>query len=158
MEASAFLAHGASEPAVVDATAGQFVAFSCGSTGYCLPIMAVREIRSWQPTTQLPGRISAARGVLDIRGTVVEVFDLSILLGGQPIEPTAGSVVLVLALSDRVVGILVDAVSDIIQAHPGELMRVPDQSAATGATGQVSAMVNYQDRLIGILDLDVIFV
>ncbi|MEQ1899450.1 MAG: chemotaxis protein CheW [Devosia sp.] len=155
MQATAF-AHD-NEPVVVDATAGQFVAFSCGGTGYCLPIMTVREIRSWQPTTVLPGRISSARGVLDIRGTVVEVFDLSKLLGGPPIEPTAGSVVLVLALTDRVVGILVDAVSDIIQAHPGELMAVPDQRADTGSAGRVSAMISYQDRLIGILDLDVMF-
>lgn len=136
---------------------GQYVTFSCGATAYAVPIMAVREIRSWQPTTPLPGRVGAARGVLDIRGMVVEVFDLAALLGGNPITPSTASVVLVLALESKVVGILVDAVSDIIQSRPGDLMPVPVQNVDGLWTGQVSAMISQQERLIAILDLDRVF-
>ena len=136
---------------------GQYVTFSCGETAYAVPIMAVREIRSWQPTTPLPGRVGAARGVLDIRGTVVEVFDLAALLGGSPIKPSTASVVLVLALETKIVGILVDAVSDIIQSRPGDLMPVPAQNVDGLWTGQVGAMISQEERLIAILDLDRVF-
>lgn len=140
----------------VNQTEGQFVAFSCGASNYGIPIMAVREIRSWQPTTPIPGRNPAARGVLDIRGTVVEVFDLSALLGYAPITPTAGSVVLVLSLDDRAVGILVDAVSDIIQASGDSLMPIPpNQGQQWPAT--VTSMVHHEGGMIGILDLATIF-
>lgn len=139
------------------ATDGQFVAFSCGDAHYGIPIMAVREIRSWQPTTIIPGRSSAGRGVLDIRGTVVEVFDLAELLGGAPIVATSGSVVLVLALANRVVAILVDAVSDIIHAGPADLMPVPADHLPGTRNEQVTGLVRDQDRVIGILHLDKVF-
>lgn len=136
---------------------GQFVAFRCGQTNYGIPIMTVREIRSWQPTTGIPGRLNSSRGVLDIRGTVVEVFDLNALLGGPETEPGAGSVVLVLALDDRVVGLLVDAVSDIIQTSTAEMMPVPANYGGSGWPARVTAMVQHEGGLIGILDLDRIF-
>jgi len=136
---------------------GQFVAFRCGQTNYGIPITTVREIRSWQPTTGIPGRSNSSRGVLDIRGTVVEVFDLNALLGGTETQPSAGSVVLVLALDDRVVGLLVDAVSDIIQTSAAEMMPVPANYGGGGWPAMVTSMVQHEGGLIGILDLDRIF-
>ena len=132
----------------------QFVTFTCNGAHYGVPIMAVREIRSWQPTAPLPQRRPGARGVLDIRGTVVEVFDLSALLGGPALAPTTGNVVLVLSLGDRSVGLLVEAVSDIIQASPADLLPVP---AAPDDRSSIRVMASGGDRLTGILDLDVIF-
>ncbi len=157
MEAVTALNDAGRPPVPLDHTAGQFVAFRCGNTNYAVPIMTVREIRSWQATTSIPRRESASRGVLDIRGTVVEVFDLGELLGYPPIETTAGSVVLVLALGDRVVGILVDAVSDIIQAAADDLMEVPARRDSVGWPATVIAMVQSEDQLIGVLDVDQLF-
>lgn len=158
MDASVSVATRVAEPTAIAAdTEGQFVAFRCGETNYAIPIMAVREIRSWQPTTSIPSRSAGSRGVLDIRGTVVEVFDLSMLLGGGPIVPTAGSVVLVLSLEERVIGLMVDAVSDIIQTSTAELMPVPKNHSGKHWPVMVSSMVQHDSHLIGILDLDVIF-
>ncbi|WP_417310540.1 chemotaxis protein CheW [Devosia sp.] len=133
----------------------QFITFASDGVDYGVGIMAVREIRSWQPTTPLPKRGSAAKGVLDVRGTVVEVFELAGLLGGQTREPTAGSVVLVLALDDRTIGLLVDSVSDIIQAPAEEMMSVPKQGAHS--TEPVGFMVSTGERMVGILDLNALF-
>ena len=135
----------------------QFVAFRCGETSYGVPIMAVREIRSWQPMTTIPGRDGASRGVLDIRGTVVEVFDLAQLLGYGPMTKTAGNVVLVLSLDDRAVGILVDAVSDIIHAAADDLMPVPAHREGNDWPATVTAMVQHEGQLIGILSIETIF-
>ena len=112
----------------------QFVTFSAGDNAYGIDIMSVREIRSWSPTTPLPGRPFGAKGVLDIRGSVVEVYDLSAILGGPSIEARAGHVVLVVALNRTNVGILVDTVSDIIFAEPGDFRDPP--AAGHGAKGR----------------------
>lgn len=134
----------------------QFVTFASGGVAYGVDIMAVREIRSWQPTTPLPHRGPAAMGVLDVRGTVIEVFDLAGLLGGEVREPTAGSVVLVLAVRERLVGIVVDSVSDIIQAPASNLMQVP-AAGSGGLSNPVSMMVETTEKLVGILDLEILF-
>lgn len=133
--------------------ADQFVTFACNGSHYGVDIMAVREIRSWQPTTILPGRPSGACGVLDIRGNVVEVFDLSAVMGGPALEPGPGNVVLVLAIEGRAVGILVDSVSDIIEAMSDQLMPVPEAGRGSDAVGHISSMVHHEDRLIAILAL-----
>ena len=131
----------------------QFVTFSAGNNHYGVDIMAVREIRSWQPATQLAGRLPVSRGVLDIRGHVVEVLDLAALLGGRPTDADRGSVVLVLSRSDRTLGLLVDSVSDIIQVESTRVMPLP-LSADVTSDAHVLGMVNHEERLIALLDVD----
>ncbi len=135
----------------------QYVTFTSTGGHYGVDIMAVREIRSWQPTTPLPGRGAGARGVLDIRGQVVELFDLSQVLGGPPLEAAPGSVVLVLTLDSRTIGILVDSVSDIIQVGADSLMPVPTAGVLGSAVGQIRGMVHHEDRLIAIVSLEDLF-
>lgn len=131
----------------------QFVTFSSGGNHYGVDIMAVREIRSWQPATQLAGRSAVSRGVLDIRGQVVEVLDLSILLGGRQTDAGRGSVVLVLARAERTLGLLVDSVSDIIQVEADTIMALPVSTEIT-AGEHVIGMANHDQRLIALLDVD----
>ena len=131
----------------------QFVTFSSGPSHYGVDIMAVREIRSWQPATQLAGRSAVSRGVLDIRGQVVEVLDLAVLLGGIPTEAGRGSVVLVLSRADRTLGLLVDSVSDIIQVEAQNIMPLPASLNAAGDE-HVLGMANHDQRLIALLDVD----
>lgn len=132
---------------------GQFVTFSSAGNHYGIDIMVVREIRSWQPATQLAGRSPVSRGVLDIRGQVVEVLDLSAALGGTPTSAGRGSVVLVIARGDRTLGLLVDAVSDIIQVESHDIMALPP-SIETLNDRHLHGMVNHEERLIALLDVD----
>lgn len=131
--------------------ASQFVTFIVGDNAYGVDIMAVREIRSWTPTTILPDQAHGARGVLDIRGSIVEVFDLSVVLGAGAREQQANQVVLVVAMGERDVGLAVDSVSDIVDAAPGDFADPPQRG------GKVAAIVRQNDHLISILDLDVLF-
>lgn len=140
---------------VSDRVAQQYVTFRSAGGQHGAGIMQVQEIRSWQQTAPLPNRPRAARGVLDIRGKVVEVFDLSTLLGGAALEPDKGSVILVLSLLDRTVGLLVESVSDIIQVEPGATMPVPNDSDDP-AIGCMDGMVNHEGTLVGLLDLEVL--
>ena len=132
--------------------ANQFVTFNVGANAYGVDIMSVREIRSWTPTTDLPDQGYGACGVLDIRGSIVEVFDLSVVLGsGARNENRAGQVVLVVAMGDRDVGLAVDSVSDIVDAEPGDFADPPAKG------GKVAAIVRQNEQLISILDLTVLF-
>ena len=134
----------------------QFVTFTCSGRAFGIDIMSVREIRSWSPTTELPGQPHGAKGVLDIRGSVVQVYDLAVLLGGYGSEVNAGQVVLVVSLDNQDVGLLVDTVSDIIFAQPEDLRPVPG-SGGDPSNGMVSGMFKNEDRLIAILNLAAMF-
>ena len=133
------------------AMANQFVTFNVGENAYGVDIMAVREIRSWTPTTELPDQAYGARGVLDIRGSIVEVFDLSLVLGSGGRDHQDNQVVLVVAIGERDVGLAVDSVSDIVDAADGDFAEPPAKG------GKVAAMVRQNEHLISILDLNVLF-
>ena len=134
----------------------QFVTFTCSARAFGIDIMSVREIRSWSPTTELPGQPHGAKGVLDIRGSVVQVYDLAVMLGGYGSEMNSGQVVLVVSLDHQDVGLLVDTVSDIIFAQPEDLRPVP-ASGGDRANSIVSGMFKNEDRLISILNLSAMF-
>ena len=134
----------------------QFVTFTCSDRAFGVDIMSVREIRSWSLTTELPGQPHGAKGVLDIRGSVVQVYDLAVMLGGQGGQSNAAQVVLVVSLDRQDVGLLVDTVSDIIFAQPEDLRPVPLSSTGRG-NAMVTGMFKNEDRLIAILNLDAMF-
>lgn len=142
-----------SQSSTVVAAQQQYVTFRSAGGQYGAGIMQVQEIRSWQPTSPLPNRPLGARGVLDIRGEVVEVYDLSQLLGAAPLTPDKGSVILVLCLPTRVVGLLVESVSDIIQVDADSIMAVPSASPQPGIE-LLAAMVSHEGTLVGLLDID----
>ena len=136
----------------------QFVTFNCGSRAFGIDIMAVREIRSWAPVTELPQQPFGATGVLDIRGSIVQVFDLITLLGGESSEreDRSAQVVLVVSLTTQDVGLLVDSVSDIIFAQGDELRSAPRADGLDQANA-VLGLVKKEDLLIAILDLKALF-
>lgn len=135
----------------------QFVTFTCGSRAFGIDIMSVREIRSWTPVTELPGQSYGAKGVLDIRGNIVQVYDLGTMLDASAVKgaDTQPQVVLVVSLETLDVGLMVDSVSDIIFADAESLRPVPTRER--GGSGRVSALVRNDDRLIAILDLGTLF-
>jgi len=134
----------------------QFVTFTCSDRAFGIDIMSVREIRSWSPTTELPGQPHGAKGVLDIRGSVVQVYDLAVMLGGHGEQSNTGQVVLVVSLAQQDVGLLVDTVSDIIFARQEDLRPVPPSSSGRG-NPIVTGMFKHEDRLIAILELGALF-
>lgn len=100
----------------------------------------------------------AAKGVLDIRGSIVQVYDLGVLIGGQGIArgSNGGQVVLVVSIRDHDVGVLVDSVSGIIFADSEDLRPAP-ASNAEGGPDVVSELAKIENRLIAILDLCALF-
>lgn len=103
----------------------------------------------------MPNQPYGACGVLDIRGSIVEIYDLAAMLGAHSGEDDASKVILVVSLGNRDVGVIADTVSDIIFAKPDDLRPPPGAKGREEST--VSKLVKSGDHLIAVLDLDVLF-
>jgi purine-binding chemotaxis protein CheW len=104
----------------------ELISFRIGSQEFCLDIMAVREIRGWTPATSLPHSPTYVRGVINLRGAVLPILDLSARLGLGAAETSARSVIIVVHIGDRLVGLLVDAVSEILAADQRSIQPSPN--------------------------------
>src|SRR5208337_1829190 len=92
----------------------ELIAFRVGRQEFCINVMMVREIRGWTAATSLPRSPRYVRGVINLRGAVLPIVDLAIRLGLPANEPTARNVIIVVQIGQQQVGLLVDAVSDIL--------------------------------------------
>jgi purine-binding chemotaxis protein CheW len=130
----------------------ELVAFRIGEQEYCVDIMAVREIRGWTPATMLPHAPSFVLGVINLRGTVLPIVDLAARLGLGHCEPTARHVNIVVQINDQVVGLLVDAVSDILTVQTEQIGQTPDVASET--TRQfVKGVFAIENRMISLIEL-----
>lgn len=107
----------------------ELIAFRIGDQEFCVNIMAVREIRGWTPATPLPHAPPYVLGVINLRGAVLPILDLSARLGMKASEPTHRHVIIVAQVRSRVVGLLVEAVSDILTITDDNIQPVPEVSS-----------------------------
>ena len=136
------------------AEARQFVTFVVEERVYGVPIGVVREIIRWTRVTPLPNQPSHARGVLNLRGTIVPVYDLRARLSGSLTEATDTHVIVIATVGAQTLGILVDAVSDIL-AVGADALKAPPQAVESPAS---QALVSTEDgRLVTILNLSALF-
>ncbi|MDH3664692.1 MAG: chemotaxis protein CheW [Alphaproteobacteria bacterium] len=137
----------------------QYVTFLVDGRSYAIEITKIREIRGWSKPTTLPNAPHAMRGLLNLRGIVVPVFDLHCQFSGIDTEVGDSHVVIIVALVDRLIGILVDAVSDILALEPGDIMLVPkadngpDQAFLIGLVAKGERMISLLE-LEGLFDID----
>ncbi|MBI1251531.1 MAG: chemotaxis protein CheW [Alphaproteobacteria bacterium] len=109
-----------------EAVPSELISFRIGAQEFCLDIMLVREIRGWSQGTPLPHSPPYVRGVINLRGAVLPIIDLAARLGLGQTEPTARSVIIVVHIGRRLVGLLVDAVSEILAADPASIQPTPN--------------------------------
>ncbi|MBW8283139.1 MAG: chemotaxis protein CheW [Rhizobium sp.] len=107
----------------------ELIAFRIGDQEFCVNIMSVREIRGWTPATPLPHSPSYVLGVINLRGVVLPIINLSIRLGMTPVEPEARHVIIVAQVGAKVVGLLVEAVSDILTVSDDNIQPTPEISS-----------------------------
>ena len=129
----------------------QIVTFKIEDSTFGVEVESVREIKGWQPTTPLPNAASHALGVINLRGTIIAVYDLRHRLGLGPAEVSRSSVVIVVDLADRLAGILVDAVSDIIDVPRSSLRSAPE--IAGDGDDALTALLVRGDDVIALLDI-----
>ncbi|WP_421704023.1 chemotaxis protein CheW [Aliiroseovarius sp.] len=136
-----------------DGTETELLSFLVGGQDYSVDIMSVREIRGGATATSLPHSPDYVRGVINLRGTVLPIMDLSKRLGMNTEVDSDRNVIIVVAVEERTVGLMVDAVSDIL-AIPEEDMQPPPEMPADNERNFVSALTIVDGRMIRILDLN----
>jgi purine-binding chemotaxis protein CheW len=134
----------------------QFVTFTIGEEEYGVDIMEVREIKGWTHATRLPNSPHHVRGVINLRGIMVPVFDLRARFNEGLTTPTKTHVVVIVAVVGRVLGILVDTVSDILSISRAQIKPVPRTDRATDADF-LSGLVTIEGRTVALLTLDRLF-
>ncbi len=131
----------------------ELLSFSVCGEDYSVDIMSVREIRSGATATALPHAPDFVRGVINLRGNVLPILDLSVRLGlPRRVSETDRHVIIVVDLGGRMVGLMVDAVSDILTASADDLQPPPEVGSGGGAS-HVNALFVLNDRLYRVLDL-----
>jgi purine-binding chemotaxis protein CheW len=133
--------------------ARELVAFRAAGQDFGVDIMSVREIRGWTPTTIIPHAPDYVRGVINLRGSVVPIVDLANRLGLGAIEPTARHVIIITMLGDHVVGLLVEAVSDILTVPADAVQPTPD-IASVDVKGFIEGVIASDDRMIRMIELE----
>ncbi|WP_159946488.1 chemotaxis protein CheW [Rhizobium sp. 18065] len=107
----------------------ELIAFRIGEQEFCVNVMSVREIRGWTPATPLPHSPGYVLGVINLRGVVLPIMDLSGRLGMKPVEPSARHVIIVVQVRSKVIGLLVEAVSDILTVTEDNIQPTPEISS-----------------------------
>jgi purine-binding chemotaxis protein CheW len=139
--------------AQLNATRSELISFRIGDQEYCVDIISVREIRGWTAATPLPQSPKYVRGVINLRGAVLPVVDLGARLGLAITEPTARHVIIVTRIADQLVGLLVDAVCDILTVANDAVQPTPDV-ACEMARSFVRGLLAVEGRMISLISLD----
>jgi purine-binding chemotaxis protein CheW len=129
------------------------ISFRIDGQEYCLDIMAVREIRGWTVATSLPHSPSYVRGVINLRGAVLAILDLRARLGLGVAEPNARSVIIVVHIGNRLVGLLVDEVSEILAAERSAIQPTPNVGCET-VNRFVRGIIAMEGRMISWLAIE----
>lgn len=131
----------------------QFISFTVGEEQYAVDIMSVREIKGWTAVTTLPNQPDYVRGVMNLRGIVVPIIDLRSRFGGPSTDATPIHVVIIMNVGERIIGLLVDAVSDILSINDNQIKDVP-------AAGQKSesqflrGIITINEEMVALLSVD----
>ncbi len=145
-------------PAPSRATTGasairEFLAFNLGREEYGIDILRVQEIRSYEPPTRMVKAPDFILGVVNLRGVIVPVIDMRIKFGLDQVRYNSFTVVIVLNIGQRVVGMVVDSVSDVITLTPEQLRPVPEFSSAIDSQ-HVLAIGSVAQRMLILLDIE----
>lgn len=131
----------------------ELISFRIGAQEFCVDIMAIREIRGWTAATALPQSPSFVRGVINLRGAVLPIVDLAARLGFETTQASDRNVIIVAQIGEQVVGLLVDAVSDILTVTDDVIQPTPDVASETAKTF-VRGLIAMDGRMISLIGLD----
>jgi purine-binding chemotaxis protein CheW len=131
----------------------ELVGFRVGDQAFCIDITSVLEIRGWTPVTPLPEAPSYMTGVVNLRGTVLPIIDLAERLGLPSSEPSDRHAIMVANCGGRTVGLLVEAVSEIVQLDNAALQQTPEMGQGAGA-GLIAGIFAVDGGMISLLELD----
>jgi len=142
-----------------EADESQFVSFEIGASTFLIPIAKVVEFRTWSEPTPVPHTPDFVRGIVNIRGEIVPIYDVAARLGRGTTAANARHVVVIVRSDDsraggaRSVGLLVDSVTDIVNARSADMASIP-RIEGGDATPFMRGVVFVAERILGVTDVD----
>jgi purine-binding chemotaxis protein CheW len=135
-----------------DGTAAEFVSFFAGGQSFSLAITQVREIRRWSPVTPLPNAPSDLLGVMNLRGSVIPIYDLAASFSLPPTTESPRNVVVVAMHAGQTVGLLVEAVSEILSVDRSQIQDTPD-IRTENLRRSITGVITVDDGMSRVIDL-----
>ncbi len=131
----------------------EFLAFNLGQEEYCIDILKVQEIRGYETVTPIPNTPPFMKGVVNLRGLIVPIIDLRIKLAMETVNYDQFTVVIILSIRGRIVGVVVDSVSDVVAIAAEEIKEAPQLGAAI-KTDYIDGLVTFDERMLIIIDIE----
>jgi len=131
----------------------QFLTFLLDEQEYGLELFKIREIRGYAPVTPIPNLPPHVCGVMNLRGTVLPVIDLRVKFNLRSVEYTKFTVIVIATVAEKTVGLLVDAVSDVLMVSQDAMRKAPDFGTAVD-TRFINGVFQSRERLAVALDLE----
>ncbi|KXS35486.1 MAG: purine-binding chemotaxis protein CheW [Halomonadaceae bacterium T82-2] len=139
--------------AAIDAHSQEFLVFSLGDEEYAVDILKVQEIRGYENVTRIANAPAFIKGVTNLRGVIVPIVDLRIKFNLDNVEYGGQTVVIVVNVADRIVGIVVDGVSDVMTLTPEQIKPAPE-FGVTLSSDYLSGLGSLEDRMLVLVDID----
>lgn len=133
--------------------ASEYLTFTLGSEEYAIDILKVQEIRGYESPTLIANSPDFIKGVINLRGIIVPIVDLRIKFRLGKIEYTPFTVVIILNVAGRVIGIVVDSVSDVISLNGGQIRPAPDFSGSFD-TKYILGLASVDARMMIVTDIE----
>ena len=133
---------------------GEYLTFRLGSEEYGIDILKVQEIRSYEQPTRIANAPDFIKGVVNLRGVIVPIVDLRLKLNCASAEYNSFTVVIVLNVKNRVVGAVVDSVSDVLELSREAIKPAPELSSASVDTSFITGIGSVNDRMLILMDIE----
>ena len=143
----------AANVAATDESAGEFLTFALGPEEYAIDILKVQEIRCYEAPTVIANMPDFIKGVVNLRGTIVPIADLRLRFSLGQADYTPFTVVIILNLSGRIVGIVVDSVSDVVSLTPADIRPAPE-FAGKFDTRYIVGLASVDEHMLIVTDIE----
>lgn len=131
----------------------EFLAFTLGDEVYGIDILKVQEIRGFEPVTKIANTPEFIRGVVNLRGVIVPIIDMRLKFNLETVEYNQFTVVIILNVCGRVIGMVVDGVSDVVEFTPEQIHDAPEFGASLD-TEYLIGMGTMDERMIILIDIE----
>jgi purine-binding chemotaxis protein CheW len=132
----------------------EFLTFRLGAESYGIDILKVQEIRGYESPTTIANAPPFIKGVINLRGVIVPILDLRVKFRLPETKYDEFTVVIILNVASRVVGVVVDSVSDVLSLDPEAIRATPEFASGTFDTKYITGLCNLDDGLLILLDIE----
>jgi purine-binding chemotaxis protein CheW len=137
-----------------EARKSEFLTFRLGPESYGIDILKVQEIRGYETPTSIANAPPFIKGVINLRGVIVPILDLRVKFRLPDTPYDEFTVVIILKVASRVVGVVVDSVSDVLSLAVEAIRATPEFASATFDTKYITGLATVDDGLLILLDIE----